>query len=57
MLPYRPPEVKEKQPRAKKLKPIPSLELTHTLNVLCEGTENTYDSKNHILTINDALKF
>lgn len=57
MLPYRPSLVREKPPRPKKLKPMPSLELIRSISLLCEGSENTYDSKNHVLTINDGAKF
>lgn len=41
------------QPRfLHRIKNLPSIEIIKQLNMLCEGSENTYDARNHVLTIN-----
>lgn len=55
MLPYRPPEIK--QPKVKKLKPIPSVELVYILSAICQHTQNSYDRKKYILTVTDFESF
>ena len=52
MLPYRQ-VVEIAKPRQDKVKPIPALDFMNVLSTLCEGSPNTYDRKNHILTVND----
>lgn len=57
MLPYRAPEIKAKPAPVPRLKPIPSLEFVHSMTILCEGSDNSYDVKNHVLVINDLAAF
>lgn len=38
MIPYKPPEVKQKTIKEIKLKSIPSIEFIFTLNNVCEGS-------------------
>jgi hypothetical protein len=55
MIPYRPTKVFPR--RMTKLKPIPSPELMGILSSLCDQTVNTYDRKNHVLTIRDIEEY
>lgn len=56
MLPYKP-IVSITRIHQERLKPIPSIELTGLLQMLCENSSNSYDRKNHVLVINDMYFF